>query len=177
MTFHETSIPGAFLIDVGRQHDERGAFARIWCAEEFAAQGLNARLAQCNVSVNTRAGTLRGMHYQAAPREETKVVRCIRGAIHDVLIDLRPASAAFKTWYAAELSADNQRMLYVPQGVAHGFQTLVDDSEVLYLISEFHSLEHARGVRWDDPAFGVRWPAAVSRSMSDRDRGYPDFRG
>ena len=177
MRFTQTEIPGAYLIEVESHADERGSFSRLWCADEFAAHGLNTRLVQCNLSCNTTVGTLRGMHYQVAPRRETKVVRCLRGAIYDVLIDLRPESPTFRKWIAAELTPRNGRMLYVPEGVAHGFQTLVPDSEVLYLMSEFHSLDHARGVRWNDPAFAVRWPDASSRVMSDRDRGYPDFEG
>jgi dTDP-4-dehydrorhamnose 3,5-epimerase len=177
MRFAETKIPGAFLLEPELRADQRGHFARIWCAEEFDTRGLKSTLAQCNVSFNPHAGTLRGMHYQVAPREEAKVVRCIRGAVYDVLIDLRPSSPAFRQWVSAELDDHNGRMLYVPEGVAHGFQTLRENAEVLYLISESYSLEHARGVRWDDPAFGVRWPDAPSRCMSDRDRGYPDFRG
>lgn len=175
MVFSQTAIPGAYLIDIEPRGDERGFFARTWCAREFGARGLAANLAQCSVSVNALAGTLRGMHYQAAPHEETKVVQCIRGAIYDVAVDLRPDSPAFRRWIAAELTAANRRMMYVPKGVAHGFQTLEADTEVLYLISEFYAPESGRGVRWDDPAFGIRWPAVDIRHMSDRDRCYPDF--
>jgi dTDP-4-dehydrorhamnose 3,5-epimerase len=177
MHFSQTSIPGAYLVEVEPHEDERGSFERTWCAREFAERGLATRLAQCSLSFNERAGTLRGMHYQLPPRPETKLVRCIRGAIYDVLIDLRPDSPCFKAWVAAELSAHNKRAIYVPEGVAHGFQTLEDASEVMYLISEFYSPEHGRGVRWDDPAFGIEWPAAVARYMSERDRSYPDFSG
>jgi dTDP-4-dehydrorhamnose 3,5-epimerase len=175
MRFSQTLIPGAFLVDVELHADDRGSFVRTWCAREFATHGLAPCLAQCSVSINTRPGTLRGMHYQIAPHEEAKVVQCVRGAIYDVAIDLRRDSAAFKRWVAVELTAGNRRMLYVPAGVAHGFQTLEPDTEVLYLISEFYAPESARGVRWDDPAFGVRWPAIDRRHMSDRDRMYPDF--
>jgi|WetSurMetagenome_2_1015567.scaffolds.fasta_scaffold440058_2 dTDP-4-dehydrorhamnose 3,5-epimerase len=175
MRFTPLSIPGAHLIDVEPHRDDRGFFARTWCAREFAEHGLAARLAQSSVSFNEHAGTLRGLHYQAAPHEEAKLVRCTHGAIFDVIVDLRPSSPSFRTWVGAELSAGNRRMLYVPEGVAHGFQTLEPASEVLYLISEFYAPETARGVRWDDPAFGIAWPAAERRIISDRDRAYPDF--
>jgi dTDP-4-dehydrorhamnose 3,5-epimerase len=176
MRFTPLDIPGAYLIDVEPHRDDRGFFARTWCAREFAEHGLTARLAQCSVSFNEHAGTLRGLHYQAAPHEEAKLVRCTHGAIFDVLVDLRPASPSFKAWVGAELSAGNRRMMYVPEGVAHGFQTLERASEVLYLISEFYAPESARGVRWDDQAFNIAWPAAERRIVSDRDLAYPDFR-
>lgn len=177
MRFTATAIPGAYVLDIEPHADDRGFFARTWCARELAARGLVSRLAQCSVSSNARAGTLRGMHYQAAPHEETKVVQCIRGAIYDVLVDLRRDCATFRRWVAVELTAENRRMLYVPAGVAHGFQTLADDTDVLYLISEFYAPEASRGVRWNDPAFGIAWPETPARVMSDRDRGYADFTG
>lgn len=176
MIFVPTALPGAFVIELEKLEDERGFFARTWCAREFEAHGLNPRLVQCNTSFNRRKGTLRGMHWQAAPFEEAKLVRCTAGAIHDVVLDLRPGSPAYLKHLVVELSAADRRMLYVPEGCAHGFQTLADDTEVFYQMTEFHSPEHARGVRWDDPAFGLPWPA-VERTMSDRDRGYPDFAG
>lgn len=175
MIFRETPIPGAFVVEPERIEDERGFFARTWCEREFREHGLDPRLAQCSVSFNRRAGTLRGMHYQAAPHGEAKLVRCTMGAIYDVVVDLRPDSPAFRRWTAVELSARNRRMLYIPQGLAHGFQTLEPDTEVFYQISEFYHPESARGVRWNDPAFGIEWPEAAERVLSDRDAGYPDF--
>jgi dTDP-4-dehydrorhamnose 3,5-epimerase len=171
VTFTETKLHGVYLIDPQRFDDERGFFARTWCEREFAARGLNPRLAQCSVSYNRRKGTLRGLHYQAAPHQEAKLVRCTRGAIYDVVLDLRPASATFRQWAAMELTAGNYRMLYVPEGCAHGFQTLEDDSEVLYQISEFYAPEFMRGVRWDDPLFAISWPLHVT-SISPRDAAF-----
>lgn len=168
------TLPGAFLIDLERQEDERGFFARSWCSREFEAHGLNPRVLQCNVSFNRERGTLRGMHYQAEPHDEAKLVRCTAGMIYDVILDLRPQSSTFTRWEAVELTADGHRMLYLPEGVAHGFQTLVDHTEVFYQMSELYRPDCARGVRWDDPAFGIRWPDA-NRIISERDRGYPDF--
>jgi dTDP-4-dehydrorhamnose 3,5-epimerase len=173
--FRETPLPGAFLVEPERLEDERGFFARTWCAREFAERGLNAALAQCSTSYNARCGTLRGMHYQAAPHEEAKLVRCTRGAIHDVIVDLRPGSATYCRWFAAELTEANGVALYVPEGFAHGFQTLADRTEVLYQISEFHAPQASRGVRWDDPAFAIEWPRTEARIMSARDGAYPDF--
>lgn len=177
MTFHETALPGAWLIEPRRIEDERGFFARVFDEDELARRGLRTVFPQCSVSFNARAGTLRGLHYQAGPHAEAKLVRCTAGAIWDVLVDLRPESPAFRRWYAAELSAGNRRLLYVPEGVAHGFQTRVDGSEVFYQISERYHPELARGYRWDDPAFGIEWPAAAVRTLSERDRGYADFAG
>ena len=175
MIITETKLKGVFLIDLERKEDERGFFARTWCRNEFEQRGLNPRLVQCSVSFNKHKGTLRGLHYQAAPHEEAKLVRCTRGAIHDVAVDLRPDSPTYLRWTAAELTAANGRALYVPEGCAHGFQTLADDSEVLYQISEFYCPESARGARWDDPAFGIEWPPAVRRILSERDAAYPDY--
>jgi dTDP-4-dehydrorhamnose 3,5-epimerase len=175
--FTPAPLAGAWLIDLEPIADERGSFARTWCEREMEAHGLVTRVVQCSVSRNTRKSTLRGMHFQAAPHEETKVVRCTRGAIFDVILDLRPGSATFKRWFGAELSAANGRALYVPAGMAHGFQSLVDDTEVAYQISEFHHPESARGVRWDDPAFSIEWPQAASRAIHPKDLAYPDFAG
>lgn len=174
MKFAETPLAGAFVIDIEPIEDERGFFARTFCRREFEARGLNPDLAQCNISFNRRKGTLRGMHFQVKPREEAKVVWCAAGAIHDVIIDLRPASPTFKRWHDVELKAGTWRMLYIPEGFAHGFQTLADDTVVYYQMSEFYDAGCARGVRWDDPAFGIRWPAPPS-VISGRDRGYPGF--
>ena len=169
MKFSPTVLAGACIIDIEPVPDERGFFARSWCREEFARHGLNPDLAQCSISFNKKRGTLRGMHYQAKPHEETKVVRCTRGAIYDVILDLRPESPTFRKWIAVELSADNRRMLYIPAGLAHGFQSLTDDAEVFYQISTPYHPESARGVRWDDPAFGIEW-LVTERIISDKDR-------
>jgi dTDP-4-dehydrorhamnose 3,5-epimerase len=174
MKFTQTQLEGACIIDVERLEDERGFFGRSWCAREFQEHGLNPRLAQCSISFNRRRGTLRGMHFQVAPHEEAKIVRCTQGAIYDVIIDLRLGSPTFTRWIGVELSAENRRMLYVPESFAHGFQTLTDSSEVFYQISEFYAPESARGVRWNDPRFGIRWPLEVA-AMSDKDTLYRDF--
>ena len=174
MTFHETKLPGVFEIHLEPLPDERGFFARCWCQEEFENMGLNTRVAQCSVSFNTRKGTLRGIHYQAAPYSETKVVRCTRGAIYDVVVDLRPDSPAFKEWVAVVLTASNRHMVYVPEGCGHGLMTLEDETEVFYQISKFYNPKSARGVRWDDPAFQIAWPEKVE-VISEKDRTYPDF--
>ena len=174
MIFTATALPGAWILELDRHEDQRGFFARSWCAREAEARGLNPRVVQCSVSVNKRRGTLRGMHYQMAPYQEAKLIRCTRGAIHDVILDLRRGSPAFKRHVVVQLDAEGGRMLYVPEGVAHGFQTLTDDTEVFYQMSEFYAPDHARGVRWDDPAFGITWPAD-DRTISERDRGYADF--
>lgn len=172
MKFVETALPGAYIIEMEPLRDERGFFARSFCREEFAAHGLNPDLVQCSVSFNDKRGTLRGMHWQAKPHEEAKLVRCTMGAIHDVILDLRPDSPAFRRWVAVELTAENRRALYIPEGCAHGFQTLADNTEVFYQMSEFYHPECARGVRWDDPAFGIEWPVA-DPIISARDRAYP----
>jgi len=174
MTFLETGLEGAFVVEIEPRSDERGFFARAWCAREFNARGLVSRLVQTSLSFNRHKGTLRGMHYQVAPHEEAKLVRCTRGALYDAIIDLRPDSPTYTRWFATELTADNHRMLYVPPGFAHGYQTLVDDTEVFYHVSEFYVAESGRGVRWDDPVFGIPWPAAVT-VISANDRNWPDF--
>lgn len=172
MRFIETTIPGAWLIEIDRIEDGRGFLARAWCRREFAEHGLQADFVQCNISFNRLRGTLRGLHYQAPPHEETKLVRCTRGALFDVLVDWRPGSFAYRRWEGFELTADNHRMLYVPEGIAHGFQTLEDDTEVFYQMGEFHHPESAHGLRWDDPALGIRWPLGKP-IVSDRDSAYP----
>jgi len=174
LIFTETKLAGAFVIELERHTDERGFFARTFCQQEFEAHGLKAEVAQCNVSFNKRKGTLRGMHYQAAPFAEAKLVRCTAGSIYDVIIDLRPASSTFKRHFGVELSAENRRMLYIPESFAHGFQTLEDDTEVFYQMAQPYSAEHARGVRWNDPAFGIEWPKG-ERIIIERDQNYPDF--
>ena len=175
MIFTPTPLAGAFVIEPEPDADARGLFARTWCRRELERRGLETRIAQCSTSFNPRKGTLRGMHYQSAPFAETKIVRCTRGAVYDVIVDLRPDSPTFTRHFGLALTADDRRAIYVPPLVAHGFQTLEDDTEVFYQISEFYSPEHVRGVRWDDPAFGIAWPPA-ERLVSERDRGYPDFR-
>jgi len=174
VTFRETVLKGAFTIDLDRVEDERGFFARSWCVKEFEANGLDTRLVQCNVSFNKVRGTLRGMHYQVAPAAEVKVVRCTRGAVHDVIADLRPDSPTYKQAFSVLLSAENRRMLYIPKGFAHGFLTLTDDAEVFYQMSEYYAPECARGFRWDDATFAISWPDLV-RIISSKDRNYPDF--
>lgn len=177
LILRQTGLKGAFIIELERAEDERGYFARAFCRREFASRGLDFNVAQCNISFNRTRGTLRGMHYQVAPHEEVKVVRCTRGALHDVILDLRPQSDTFRRWMSIELTAENGLMLYVPKGFAHGFQTLEDETEVLYLMSEDYHPESARGVRWDDPAFAIEWPAEERRIISTRDRLHPDFGG
>lgn len=174
MTFHETKIPGVFEIYLEPQYDQRGFFARAWCEKEFEKNGMNPRLIQCNVSFSARKGTLRGMHYQAPPFAEAKLLRCTKGSIYDVVLDLRVQSPTFKQWVAIVLTAENRSMAYVPEGCAHGFLTLEDETEVFYQMSQFHNAESARGVRWDDPAFQIAWPGKVE-VISERDRSYPDF--
>ena len=174
MIFTETPLPGALIIEPELIEDTRGFFARTWCKRELEARGLVSRIAQCSTSFNKKKGTLRGLHYQAAPFSETKIVRCTRGSLYDVIVDLRRGSPTFTQHFALVLSASNRKTLYVPAGFAHGFQTLEDDTEVLYQISEFYSPQHARGVRWDDPAFGIFWPSD-ERTIVDRDRTYPNF--
>lgn len=171
-----TGLARAFVIEPEPLRDERGFFARTWCAREFEAHGLDPRLAQCSISFNARRGTLRGMHYQVPPHQEVKLVRCTAGAIHDVIIDLRPGSPTFKKHFAAVLTAENRLMLYAPEGFAHGFQTLTDGAEVFYQISTPYTPQAARGVRWDDPTFGIDWPPD-DRIINERDRSYPDFTG
>ncbi|MEL7362210.1 MAG: dTDP-4-dehydrorhamnose 3,5-epimerase [Bacteroidota bacterium] len=174
MIFDETTLPGAFVLRPERHADERGHFARTFCRREFEAHGLNAAVAQCSVSFNEQAGTLRGMHYQAAPHAEAKLIRCTRGAVYDVILDLRADSDTYGQHFGAVLSADNGHALYVPEGFAHGFLTLKDRSEVFYQMSAFFAPDAARGVRWDDPAFNIHWPRPV-RVIKDRDAAYPDF--
>lgn len=174
MKFLPTDLAGAYLVELEPIRDDRGYFARTWCRRELARHGLDEQLAQCSLSHNARRGTVRGMHFQRAPHEETKLVRCCRGAIYDVIVDVRPQSPTRGRWQGFELTADNDRMLYIPPGVAHGFQTLADDADVFYMISNWFEPSSAAGVRWDDPAFGIRWPLPVS-VISDKDRSYPDY--
>jgi dTDP-4-dehydrorhamnose 3,5-epimerase len=170
----ETNLEGAFVIELEKHADQRGFFARAYCEREFESHKLISRFVQCNISFNRFKGTLRGMHFQTAPHEEVKLIRCTRGAIYDAIIDLRPDSPTFKQYFSTVLSAENAKMLYVPQKFAHGFQTLEDNTEVFYQMSEFYAPDHARGVRWNDPAFGIEWPAG-ERIILDRDQTYADF--
>ena len=174
MHFIETDIAGAWIVEAERIEDERGFFARTWSVRELTERGLDAQLAQCSVSFNRRSGTLRGMHFQVPPHEETKLVRCTAGRIFDVIVDLRRASPTFRRWVGVELSAENRRALYIPKGCAHGFQTLADGCEVFYQISAEYAPQSARGVRYDDAAFGITWPLPVS-VIAARDRAYKDF--
>ncbi len=174
MHIASTDIAGVYLIEPERLCDERGFFARTWCRDEFARAGLNVEWVQCNVSFNTKRGTLRGLHYQAAPHDEVKLVRCTMGAIHDVVVDLRPESNTHRQAVAVELSAENHRSLYIPAGCAHGFQTLTDHSEVFYQMGATYHALSARGVRWNDPAFGIAWPLKPT-VISERDQAYADF--
>jgi dTDP-4-dehydrorhamnose 3,5-epimerase len=174
MTFIEIPLKGAYIISPDRKEDERGFFARTFCKNDFSQHGLNPNLAQCSISFNKVRGTLRGMHYQIRPHEETKIVRCTMGSVFDVIIDLRPDSSDFKKWFSIELNSNNRLMLYVPEGFAHGFLTLEDNTEVLYEISEFYAPDTARGVRWNDPAFGIIWPESP-KVISIKDREYADF--
>jgi dTDP-4-dehydrorhamnose 3,5-epimerase len=172
MIFTEAPLRGAFIIDVTRMEDERGFFARSFCAEEFARRGLAAQVSQCSVSFNARKGTLRGLHFQAAPHDEEKLVRSTCGAVFDVIVDLRPESATHRQWFGTELTAANHRALYVPKGFAHGFISLADDTEVLYMISVPYAPEFAKGLRWNDPALNIRWPM-IPTVISPRDAQYP----
>jgi len=174
LIFHELEIPGAFLLEPERVEDRRGFFARTYCRRELEARGLDPTVVQTNISVNRERGTVRGMHWQAKPHEEIKLVRCTRGAIFDVILDLRPGSPTYKRHLGVRLDENNRMALYVPAGVAHGFQSLEDDAEVFYQMSEFYHPESARGARWDDPAFDVEWPLPISM-ISERDLSHPPF--
>jgi dTDP-4-dehydrorhamnose 3,5-epimerase len=173
MKFVETKLKGAYIIELEKHEDERGYFARAWCQQEFLKQGLDAALVQCNVSSNPRKGTLRGMHYQIPPYAETKLVRCTRGAVYDVIVDLRSESTTFLQWTGLELTPDDGRMLYVPKGFAHGFQTLEDNSMVFYQVSEFYARDHCGGMRWNDPLVNISWPCDVT-VISAQDKGWGD---
>ena len=170
-------VDGAYLIEPEPHEDERGSFFRIWSGDELAQHGLDADLAQCSISRNPRAGTLRGLHFQEAPHEETKIVRCLSGALFDVIVDLRAGSSTEGRWFGATLDANSGLAMYVPKGCAHGFQTLLDDTDVLYLISQRYVPGASTGVRWDDRAFGIEWPEAPARTISERDLSWPDYGG
>jgi dTDP-4-dehydrorhamnose 3,5-epimerase len=174
MLFSETPLKGAHVIELEKRGDERGFFARMFCEEEFATHGLATRLVQANNSAAARRGTLRGCHYQLPPKAETKLVRCIRGALYDVIIDVRRDSPTFGDHFGVELTAENRKMLYVPKGFAHAFLTLEDATEAIYLVDEFYAPDHERGIRWNDPKFGIDWPIDPV-VISDKDRNFPDF--
>jgi dTDP-4-dehydrorhamnose 3,5-epimerase len=174
MIFTKTSLKGAYIVDLERREDERGFFARSWCQREFTELGLDPCVVQCNISFNKNKGTLRGMHFQAPPYAEAKLVRCTRGAIYDVIIDLRSESPTLFQWVSVELTSDNRSALYIPKGFAHGFLTLEADSEVFYQMSEFYVPEAARGVRWNDPLFRIDWPEKV-QTISAKDQAIPDY--
>jgi dTDP-4-dehydrorhamnose 3,5-epimerase len=176
MVFEEQRLPGVYLVDCDVFGDERGAFARAWMPEEFSARGLETRFAQGSIATTRHRGTIRGLHWQVAPAEQVKTVRVTRGAVFDVVVDLRRDSPTFRHWVGTELSAENRRLLYVPAGVAHGYQTLADDTDVFYFASAPYSPGHEAGVRWNDPAFGVEWPLGAPTVISPRDAAYPDFR-
>jgi dTDP-4-dehydrorhamnose 3,5-epimerase len=175
MKFTESKLKGAFIIEPQKLSDERGFFARTWCKREFEQVGLNSDLVQCNVSYNKKKGTLRGMHHQVAPHEEAKLVRCTAGAVHDVILDIRPNSPTYKEWIAVELSAENRMMIFIPEGFSHGFLTLVDDTEVFYQMSTFYAPECAEGIRYDDSAFGIMWPEKIN-VISEKDKNFPKFK-
>lgn len=174
MIFTELELKGVWVIEAERLNDERGFFARTFCADEFAAHGLNAAIAQCNVSYNARRGTLRGLHFQAPPHAEAKVVRCTAGSVFDVVVDIRPGSPTFKRWLGLELSAPNRKMLYVPEGYAHGFQTLEDRTELFYQMSTSYAQSAARGIRWNDAALAIAWPLS-NPTISTRDATFPSL--
>ena len=174
MKFHKTELDGAWIIELEKLEDNRGFFARAWCEKEFEDHGLVTTVAQANNSWNTKAGTLRGMHYQVAPYEETKLVRCTRGALYDVIVDLRPDSPTYRQWIGVELTEDNYRMLYVPANFAHGFITLQDNTEAIYFVSQAYTPGAERGLRWNDPAFNIQWPRAVE-IISEKDANWADF--
>ena len=174
LIFKETKLPGVYIIEPEVLEDERGGFARTFCRKEFKCHELNPDISQCSISLNKKKGTLRGMHYQLKPYEEAKLIQCTQGAIHDVIVDLRSGSPTFRKWIAVELSEKNKKMIYIPEGFAHGFQTLTDNVEVFYQMSQFYSPDHARGFRWNDPSFNINWPPDT-RIISPKDQSYPDF--
>lgn len=174
MRYHKTPLQGSYLIDLEKREDDRGFFARFFCSKEFEKENLEKEFVQVNTSFSKNKGTLRGIHYQLAPKGEAKLVRCIKGSLYDVIVDLRPESPTFKQWYGAELTAENRRMMYVPKGFGHAFITLEDDTEALYLVSEYYSPTHERGIRYDDPAFAISWPL-IPAVISDKDQSHPFF--
>jgi len=175
MIFVETKLKGALIVEPEKLEDQRGFFARVWCQKEFEAYGLNPTVAQINISFNKNRGAIRGLHYQTAPNEEAKLIRCTKGAIYDVIIDLRPDSTTYLEWIGVELTADNHMMLYVPENFAHGYQSLTDDTEIFYPVSQFYSPESVQGVRWNDPTFSIDWPQVDNLVISEQDKSWPDY--
>lgn len=175
MEFTETEINGLYVVELKKIGDDRGFFARAWCENEFSAQGLASRMVQGNTSYSKHRGTLRGLHYQVAPHEEAKLMRCTKGSIFDVAVDLRPDSQTYKKWYGIELSEQNKKMLFVPEGFAHGYLTLEDETEVYYLVSEFYTPDAERGIRWNDPAINIDWPITDNLNLTDKDKSWPDI--
>lgn len=175
MVFTETPLKGAFVIDLEPRTDNRGFFARSFCEKEFKQHGLKTDIVQANVSQNVKKGTVRGMHYQRPPHAEVKMVRCVNGAVYDVIVDIRPESPTYLKWTGVELTRENRRMLYVPEGFAHGYQALVDDSEVLYMVTQFYAPDHEAAIRWNDPLIGIEWPLE-DVTISPKDAAHPDFR-
>lgn len=175
MRFLETRVEGAFIVETEPRRDERGFFARIWCQDEFRARGLDANFVQCNASGSVKRGTLRGLHWQTGEHGEGKLVQCVRGRIYDVFVDLRPASRTHAVWVGVELAAGHQRLVYVPPGCAHGYLTLEDESEVIYPVTRAYHPASERGVRWNDPRFGIEWPAVEALTISEKDRQWPDY--
>lgn len=175
MIFRETRLKGAFIIEIEKREDERGFFARAWCKKEFEEHGLASNMVQSNIAFNKRSGTLRGLHYQGAPYGEVKLVRCTLGSLYDVMVDVRPGSATYRQWVGVELTSDNHKMVYIPEGFAHGYQTLEDNTEVTYQVSQFFSPDYEQGIRYDDPGIGIDWPL-IEKIISDKDKGWPDCR-
>lgn len=175
MIFTKTKLMGAYIIQVDKIEDQRGFFARMWCRKEFEDYDLNPTVAQINISFNKNRGVIRGLHYQTRPHEEAKLIRCTRGAIYDVIIDLRPDSATYLNWIGVELTAENRKMLYVPENFAHGYQSLKVNTEVLYPVSQFYSPESVKGIRWNDPTFSIEWPVAENLIISEQDKKWPDY--
>lgn len=177
MTFRETAISGSYIINIERYADDRGFFARGYCEKEFKNQGISFNIAQANIGYSKNKYTLRGLHYQVEPHREAKLVRCTRGCLFDVIVDLRPESPTYKEWVGVELTEKNHTMFYVPEGCAHGYQTLEDDTEVFYMVSAFYAPDHERGIRWDDPAFNIEWKETETMIISEKDRQWPDYEG
>lgn len=175
MKFTETPIRGAMIVELEKHEDHRGFFSRAFCKKEFENHGLENQIVQCNFSKSRKKGTLRGLHYQSEPHSEVKMVRCVNGSIYDVIVDLRKGSPTYKQWFGLKLSEENYKMLYIPKGLGHGFQTLEEDSVLFYMVTEFYNREAEGGVRWNDPAFGIEWPLDVS-DISEKDKAYPDFK-
>ena len=175
MIFNKTKLDDAYIVEMETIRDHRGFFCRAWCSKEFEDHGLISQFVQANLTFSPKRGTVRGLHYQIAPHQEVKLVRCTRGATYDVIVDLRPESPTYKQWLAVELTADNHKMIYIPAGFAHGYQILEDNTEVFYQVGQFYAPKYERGARWNDPAFGIDWPIASPLILSDKDKSWPDY--